>query len=70
MSDFVGDRNSVFAKNEEKTNLVRSQKEGSFKFTFFWAASANGTAQLMSATVATFVSAFMTDVMLIPACKW
>ncbi|SET19727.1 glycoside/pentoside/hexuronide:cation symporter, GPH family [Pseudobutyrivibrio sp. C4] len=67
MSDFVGDRNSVFTKNEEKTNLVRSQKEGSFKFTFFWAASANGTAQLMSATVATFVSAFMTDVMLIPA---
>ena len=46
---------------------VKTKKEASAKFTLFWASSANGSAQLMAATVATFVSAFLTDKMLIPA---
>ena len=63
MSDFVSDSRIGVVEDAGKTK----ETEATGKFTFFWAASANGTAQLMSATVATFVSAFMTDVMLIPA---
>lgn len=64
MSDIVSGTRVVDINNIEHSKV---EKEASGKFTFFWASSANGTAQLMAATVATFVSAFMTDVMLIPA---
>jgi len=68
MSDIASNKNFAVSGGEAATeHLIKAEKEGNAKFTFFWAASANGTAQLMSATVATFVSAFMTDVMLIPA---
>ena len=63
MSDFVS--NSKMGLTSMKNEKLNAEANG--KFTFFWAASANGSAQLMSATVATFVSAFLTDVMLIPA---
>lgn len=68
MSDIASNKSFAVSSGETATeHLIKAEKEGNVKFTFFWAASANGTAQLMSATVATFVSAFMTDVMLIPA---
>ncbi len=62
MSDFVSDTSTMGENYEQKQEV-----EATGKFTFFWAASASGSAQLMTATAATFISAFMTDVMLIPA---
>ena len=52
---------------QTKDRVQDPKKPSTAKFTMFYATSASGGAQLMAATVATFVSTFMTDVMLIPA---
>ena len=68
MSDFVSNKSYAVSGGDSATKyLTETKNEGGAKFTFFWASSANGAAQLINATVATFVPAFMTDVMLIPA---